>query len=136
MKIAFICTGNSARSQMAETYAKHFAKLYQKNIEIFSAGANPEKEVNPFVIEVMREEGFDLSEAHPKGLEEIPLKEINLIITLCDQASETCPYIPGVRRLHWSLPDPAKMRGEDALSLIRKIREEIKVKVEELIKNL
>ncbi|MEZ0343519.1 MAG: arsenate reductase ArsC [Caldimicrobium sp.] len=136
MKIAFICTGNSARSQMAEAYAKHFAKLYKKNIEVFSAGAKPEKEVNPLVIEVMKEEGFDLSGARPKGLEEIPLKEINLIITLCDHASETCPYIPGVRRLHWALPDPAKIKSEDALSEIRKIREEIKARVEELIKSL
>ncbi|BAU23340.1 protein tyrosine phosphatase [Caldimicrobium thiodismutans] len=136
MKIAFICKGNSARSQMAEVYAKHFARLYKKEVEVFSAGADPEKEINPFVLEVMKEEGFDLSENRPKGLEEIPLKELDLIITLCDQAEETCPFIPGVKKIHMPFPDPAKLEGKEVLSEVRKIRDLIKQKVEDLIKTL
>ncbi|MGC8965338.1 MAG: arsenate reductase ArsC [Caldimicrobium sp.] len=138
MKLAFICTGNSARSQMAEAYAEYFLNLYKKNVKVYSAGANPEKEINPLVIKIMKEEGIDLSNKRPKGLEEIPLRELDLIITLCDQAEKTCPFIPGIKRIHWSLPDPAKLKGEEeeVLFYLRKIREEIKTRVKELIENL
>ncbi|MCS7150357.1 MAG: arsenate reductase ArsC [Caldimicrobium sp.] len=138
MKIAFICTGNTARSQMAEAYGKYFANLYKKEIEVYSAGALPEKEVNPLVVEVMQEEGFDLSSARPKGLEEIPVESLDLVVTLCDSARQSCPYLPTARLIHWSFPDPAKLEGskEEILQRLREIREEIKRSVETLIKQL
>jgi len=69
MKIAFICTGNSARSQIAEGFAKHFAKLHNKHLEIYSAGSNPASSVNPLAIKVMAEVGIDISSQHPKSLQ-------------------------------------------------------------------
>ncbi|MCS7200407.1 MAG: arsenate reductase ArsC [Caldimicrobium sp.] len=138
MKIAFICTGNTARSQMAEAYGKYFASLLRKHIECYSAGAKPAKEINPYVKEIMKEEGLDLSLARPKGLEEIPLKDMDLIITLCDSAKESCPYLPSAKVMHWSLPDPADLQGspEEILTQLRKIRDEIKHRVEKLIREL
>lgn len=137
LKIAFICTGNSARSQMAEGLAKYFAKLYKKNLEIYSAGSNPTGYIHPMAIEVMREMGIDLKEQYSKGLGSIPLKEMDLIITLCDQASQDCPYIHGAQIEHWSLPDPAKNTFTDNEILkdsFRLVRDAILEKIIELIR--
>ncbi|QER42842.1 arsenate reductase ArsC [Thermodesulfobacterium sp. TA1] len=135
MKIAFICTGNSARSQMAEGYAKHFANLYGVNVEVYSAGSKPEPVVNPLVIKVMAEDGIDITSQYPKSIEEIPLAEVDLVITLCGDAQETCPYFPAQKREHWGLDDPAKAKGteEEKLGFFRKIRDEIKERVKILI---
>jgi arsenate reductase len=138
MKIGFICTGNSARSQMAEAYAKYFAKLYGKQVEIYSAGSQPAERVNPYAIRVMEEEGIDMSAHYPKSIEDIPYQELDVVITLCRDAKETCPVVPGARMEHWGLPDPAKHEGseEEKLEFFRKIRDEIKRRVEELIKGV
>lgn len=138
-KIAFICTGNSARSQIAEGYGKYFAKLYKKDVEIYSAGSNPSGYIHPKAIEVMKEEGIDITNQYSKHIDEIPINEMDYIITLCGDAAETCPVIPGANTQHWGLPDPAKVIGptEDAkLLAFRKVRDEIKNKVEQLIKEL
>ncbi len=138
MKIGFICTGNSARSQMAEAYAKYFAKLYGKQVEIYSAGSQPAERVNPYAVKVMEEEGIDMSGHYPKSIEDIPYWELDVVITLCGDAKETCPVVPGARTEHWGLPDPAKHEGseEEKLEFFRKIRDEIKRRVEELIKEI
>jgi len=138
MKIAFICTGNSARSQMAEGFAKYFAKIYNKNIEIYSAGSNPTGYVHPLAIKVMKEISIDISNQYSKSLNEIPYKELNLVITVCGDAKETCPVIPGIKREHWEIPDPGKFEGseEEKLNYFRKIRDEIKERVERLILSL
>lgn len=138
VKIAFICTGNSARSQIAEGYAKHLARLYNLEVEIYSAGSNPAPSVNPLAVKVMAEDGIDISSHHPKSLEEIPFSELDLVITLCGDAMETCPYAPSQRREHWGLPDPAKAEGteEEKLAVFRQIRDEIKARVEELLQRL
>ncbi len=138
MKIAFICTGNTARSQIAEGFARYYARLLGKELEVYSAGARPETRVNQFAIRVMEEIGVDMSFARPKGLEEIPLKEMDLIITLCDSAKETCPYVPGARIEHWGLPDPASFIGdeEETLRVFRTIRDEIERRVKKLISEL
>jgi arsenate reductase len=138
MKIGFICTGNSARSQMAEAYAKYFAKLYGKQVEIYSAGSQPAERVNPYAIRVMEEEGIDMSAHYPKSIEDIPYRELDVVITLCGDAKETCPVVPRARMEHWGLPDPAKYEGseEEKLEFFRKIRDEIKRRVEELIKGV
>jgi arsenate reductase len=93
MKLGFICTGNSARSQMAEAYAKYFAKLYGKQVEIYSAGSQPAERVNPYAIRVMEEEGIDMSAHYPKSIEDIPYQGLDLVITLCGDAKETCPVV-------------------------------------------
>ncbi|MFN4131979.1 MAG: arsenate reductase ArsC [Caldimicrobium sp.] len=139
LKIGFICTGNSARSQIAEGLAKYFSILYNKEVEVYSAGSNPTGYIHPMAIEVMKEIGIDISDQYSKGLEEIPLKELDLIITLCDHAAETCPYVQGAKIEHWGLPDPAKVSSlhpEAKLNAFRKVRDQIKEKVETLIKSL
>ncbi|MFZ8862417.1 MAG: arsenate reductase ArsC [Thermocrinis sp.] len=138
MKLGFICTGNSARSQMAEAYAKYFAKLYGKQVEIYSAGSQPAERVNPYAIRVMEEEGIDMSAHYPKSIEDIPYQELDVVITLCGDAKETCPVVPEAKMEHWGLPDPAKHEGseEEKLEFFRKIRDEIKRRVEELIKGI
>jgi arsenate reductase len=138
-KIAFICTGNSARSQMAEGYGKYFAKLYGKDVEIYSAGSNPSGYVHPLAIKVMAEDGIDISQQYSKYIDEIPVNEVDYVITLCGDAAETCPVVPGAKTEHWGLPDPARVIGptEDAkLEAFRKIRDQIKEKVERLIKEI
>ncbi|WP_028949896.1 arsenate reductase ArsC [Sulfurihydrogenibium subterraneum] len=139
VKIAFICTGNSARSQMAEGYAKFFAKKYGKNIEFYSAGSNPSGYIHPKAIEVMKEEGIDISDQYSKHIDEIPINQMDYVITLCGDAAESCPVVPGANTQHWGLPDPARVIGltEDAkLNAFRNVRDEIKKRVEQLIKNL
>ncbi len=137
-KIAFICTGNSARSQIAEGYAKHLAKIYNLEVEIYSAGSKPAPSVNPLAIMVMAEDGIDISSQYPKPLEEIPFSELHLVITLCGDAKETCPYLPSQRREHWGLQDPAKVEGteEEKLEVFRKVRDDIKARVEDLFRRL
>jgi arsenate reductase len=138
-KIAFICTGNSARSQMAEGYGKYFAKLYGKDVEIYSAGSNPSGYVHPLAIKIMAEDGIDISQQYSKHINEIPINEVNYVITLCGDAAETCPVVPGAKTEHWGLPDPARVIGptQDAkLEAFRKIRDQIKEKVERLIKEI
>jgi Protein-tyrosine-phosphatase len=138
-KIAFICTGNSARSQMAEGYGKYFAKLYGKEVEIYSAGSNPSGYVHPLAIKVMAEDGIDISQHYSKHINEIPINKVDYVITLCGDAAETCPVVPGAKTEHWGLPDPARVIGptQDAkLQAFRKIRDQIKEKVERLIKEI
>jgi len=123
--ILFLCTGNSCRSQMAEGFAK---KMLPKNMEIFSAGLEP-KCVHPMAIKVMQEIGVDISHQKSKNISEIPIGEINVVITLCGDAVERCPIFPGkVERIHWEIEDPAKAQGSDKEIAIvfRKVRDNIK----------
>ncbi|ACN98817.1 arsenate reductase ArsC [Sulfurihydrogenibium azorense] len=139
VKIAFICTGNSARSQMAEGYAKFFVKKYGKEVEVYSAGSNPSGYVHPKAIQVMKEDGIDISDQYSKHISEIPINQVDYVITLCGDAAENCPVVPGANTQHWNLPDPARVIGptEDAkLNAFRNVRDEIKKRVEQLIKNL
>ncbi len=138
MKVAFICTGNSARSQMAEAFAKQIGKILGLNIEIYSAGSNPAREVNPFAIEVMKEKGIDISFQKPKSLEQIPYENIDLVITLCDSAKQSCPVLPAQRQIHWDLPDPASFEGspEAKREFFRKIRDDIEERIWDLLQGL
>ncbi len=114
------------------------ARLYNLEVEIYSAGSKPAPSVNPLAVKVMAEDGIDISSHRPKSLEEIPFSELDLVITLCGDAKETCPYVPSQRREHWGLPDPAKAEGpeEEKLAVFRKVRDEIKARVEELVQRL
>lgn len=138
-KIAFICTGNSARSQIAEGYAKYFALLKdRKDLEFYSAGSSPTGYIHPLVIKVMLEDGVDISDQYSKGLESIPYQKLDYIITLCGGAAENCPFLPGVKKEHWNIPDPVTLKGseEERLENFRKIRDEIKKRVVQLLEIL
>ncbi len=134
IKVGFICTGNSARSQMAEGFGKYYAEKLGKDVEVYSAGSNPSGYVHPFAIKVMNERGIDISKNRSKSLEDIPLYELDYVITLCGDAAENCPVIPNANTQHWGLPDPAKAEGteEEKLQVFRQIRDVIEEKVKEL----
>jgi len=123
-KILFLCTGNSARSQMAEGLMRHFR---EDEFEVFSAGVEP-KGVHPQAIEAMREIGVDISRQQSKHVDELPTREFDYIITLCDHAAQNCPIFSGQgRRLHHGFTDPAALEGreEEILKAFRKVRDEI-----------
>lgn len=125
MKVLILCTGNSCRSQMAEGIIRHF----HPDIEVFSAGTNPEKEVNPYAIQVMEEIGIDISHHFPKSVEKFIHDFFDYVITVCDNAKEKCPVFTGkVRnRLHIGFPDPAEARGnkDEVLKVYRNVRDDI-----------
>ena len=124
-KVLFLCTSNSARSQMAEGLLKYLAG---DRFEVFSAGVKP-TQVNPFAIKVMVELGINISNHMSKSVEEFLGQEFDYIITVCDNAKESCPVFPGkYQKVHWSLKDPAEARGkeEEKLKVFRKIRDQIK----------
>ncbi len=138
IKIGFICTGNSARSQIAEGFGKYYAKKLDKDVEIYSAGSKPSGYVHPLAVEVMKEKGIDISKNKSKSLEDIPLNELDYVITLCGDAAENCPVIPNANTIHWGLPDPAKAEGskEEKLKTFRQIRDEIEKRVREFIEGI
>ncbi|MGE4357110.1 MAG: arsenate reductase ArsC [Candidatus Omnitrophota bacterium] len=124
-KVLFLCTGNSARSQIAEGLLRHMAK---DKFEVFSAGINP-TQLNPLAIEVMAEIGVDISKQRSKSIREFLDKNFDYVITLCDNAKQTCPVFPGnYKMIHWNIEDPAGFSGglEDKYKLFRRIRDEIK----------
>jgi len=101
MRVLFLCTGNSARSQIAEGLLR---RLGGDRFEALSAGTSPRPEVNPLAVEVMRAHGIDIAGHRPKDLTGID--RVDVAITVCDNAKESCPVFPGARMIHWSLPDP------------------------------
>jgi len=136
LKIMFLCTGNSCRSQMAEGLANFLGKGI---IKAYSAGLNPAGYVHPNSVKVMKEIGIDISNYTSKAIDENLLKEMDIVITLCGDAYETCPMTPAnIKKLHWSLPDPAKATGseEEILNVFRSVRDEIKKRIESLIQEV
>ena len=124
-KIIFLCTGNSARSQMAEGMMRH---LRGNEFEVFSAGSEP-KGINPLAIEVMKEIGIDISAQRSKHLDEYAEREFDYIVTLCDHAAKTCPLFPGSgERIHQGFSDPAAAEGsrEEKIEMFRRVRDELK----------
>lgn len=121
--IIFICTHNSARSQMAEVFFRHF---YGDEFDVFSAGTEP-SEVNPYAIKVMAEVGIDISGQKSESVDDYIDKEIDFVVTVCDHAKEVCPYFPeGKYRIHRGFEDPADLQpGEEPLLKFRRIRDEI-----------
>jgi len=127
-RVVILCTGNSARSQMAEGLLRH---LGGTRFEVFSAGTRPVG-VNVLAIEVMREVGIDISKQRSKSVGEFAGQEFATVITVCDNAAEECPIFPGApRRVHWSLPDPAAVSGtrEEKLGAFRKVRDELERRI-------
>ncbi len=130
--ILFLCTGNSCRSQMAEGLAR---QKFGNAFRIFSAGTAP-KGIHPLAIKVMREIGVDISDQRSKGLDSVPIDSIDLLITLCGDAAETCSVIDQrLKRIHWPLPDPAIAIGDEehVLGVFRKVRDTIGANVDGLL---
>jgi len=134
LRVLFLCTGNSRRSQMAEGFARHYAG---DKLEVYSAGTTPEP-IPDETIAVMHEVSVDISGQRSKGLDEVP-KEVDVVVTVCDRAAEACPFFPGSPRvLHWSLADPASAQGtpEQVLAAYRSVRDRIAELVRALIDEL
>ena len=124
-RVLILCTGNSARSQMAEGLLRHDAG---DRFEVFSAGTKP-RQVRPEAITVMRELGIDISDHHSKSVDEFRGQQFDYVLTVCDNAKESCPVFFGKStRLHHSFDDPAAVDGseEDRLLLFRRVRDELR----------
>ena len=136
MKILILCTGNTCRSQMAAGFLKHWAPEF----EIYSAGTKPEGKVNPYAIQVMKEEGIDISDGHPKSVDLFIDKEFDYIITVCDGAKEVCPVFTGKvkHRRHIGFEDPAEATGtpKEVLPVYRKVRGQIKNEFGKFLKEI
>ncbi len=127
-RILVLCTGNSARSQMAEGLLR---QALGGRFEVHSAGTKP-GHVRPEAIAVMRELGIDISGHRSKHLDEFRGTEFRYVITVCDNAAATCPVFPGpAERIHWSFEDPAAVEGseEERLAAFRRIRDQIAARV-------
>ena len=126
MKILILCTGNSCRSQMAEGFLRSFGP----QMEVISAGTRPEKQVNPNAVIVMKEIGIDISGHFPKHVDGFVNESFDYVITVCDNARESCPFFSGKvgKQVHISFEDPADARGtdEEILNEYRRIRDLIK----------
>jgi arsenate reductase len=132
--VIVLCTGNSARSQMAEAFFKKYAG---DHFEVHSAGFEP-KEINPYAIRVMEELGYDLSEQYPKDLKQfLGQKHFGVVITVCKKAEEKCPTIPGVgTRLYWPFEDPAAFEGTDdeKMNKFREVRDLLHEQIKSFLK--
>ena len=126
-KALFVCVENSCRSQMAEGFAKVFGKGI---MEAYSAGSKPSGKINPLAIEVMQEIGIDISNQKSKGFEALPIKNFDYVITLGCQ--DICPFVPAKEHIEWQIPDPKDKNIDD----FRRIRDKIKERIEEFIKNI
>ncbi len=123
-KVLFLCTGNSARSQMAEGCLRHIAG---DQYDVLSAGTAPVG-LNPLAVEVMREIGIDISRQTSKNVSQFLGMNIPFVITVCDRAKESCPVFPGAFQfISWSFDDPAAVAGsrEEKLAAFRRVRDEI-----------
>lgn len=136
MKILILCTGNSCRSQMAEG----FLRSYDPEIEVFSAGTEPSKKVHPKAVEVMKENGIDLSDHYPQKVDEFLDDAFDYVITVCGHAKENCPVFLGEvkQHLHIGFEDPAEATGteEEILEEFRRIRDEIRERMKAFLQTL
>jgi arsenate reductase (thioredoxin) len=126
MKILILCTGNSCRSQMAHGFLQSF----DNRLEVFSAGTEPATRINPTAVEVMKKAGIDISNRTPKNVDEYLNVSWDYVITVCDNANETCPVFTGkVRhRLHLGFDDPSQFKGSytEVINEFYRVRNEIR----------
>jgi arsenate reductase len=133
-RVLILCTGNSARSQIAEGLLRHF---YGDSFQVYSAGIEPSF-VRPQAIRIMNEIGIDISTQRSKSIDEFLTQEFDYVITVCDNANERCPIFPGApNRIHWSVEDPAAVAGDEEtqLAAFRAARKELQRRLEEFAKN-
>jgi arsenate reductase len=113
-RVLFLCTGNSARSVIAEALLK---KMGGDDFEVYSAGTDP-KGINPYTIKVLEQDHIDTADFYSKNMNEFIGQHFDYVITVCDQAAERCPVFPGdPERIHWSFSDPAAVDGDDLVKL-------------------
>jgi protein-tyrosine-phosphatase len=112
LRVLFLCTGNSARSQLAEALLRHLA---HGHIDVFSAGSIPQQRVHPLAIATLKERyGIDPVALYPKSLDRFLGEHFDYVITVCDRAAESCPVFPGdPERIHWTFEDPAAVQGDE-----------------------
>ena len=136
VKVLFLCTGNTARSQMGEAFLRKFAG---DRFEVYSAGLTP-SEIHPLTLEVMKERGYDMSGHHSKDIAQfLGTVHFGYLITVCSRAHENCPIIPGVgQRLNWPFDDPAAATGtrEQKLAKFREVRDAIELRIKEWLAEL
>jgi arsenate reductase (thioredoxin) len=123
-RILILCTGNSARSQMAEGL---FRAKAADSMDVSSAGTKP-KGLNPLAVEVMKEMGIDISNHTSKDVSQFEGQKFDLVLTVCDNAKESCPVFPGAKTIHWSIQDP------EGLDSFRNARDELNRRIEEFLK--
>jgi arsenate reductase len=131
MRVLFVCTGNSARSQIAEAFLR---KLTNGRVEVHSAGSQPKEEIHPMARDASRNVfGAEMTGQFPKSLDRFTGQQFDYVISVCDRANASCPVFPGdTERIHWSLEDPAEADGSEdekrrafektAADLLRRIR--------------
>jgi arsenate reductase len=133
-KVIFLCTRNSARSQMAEAFLRKYAG---DHFDVYSAGFNPQP-IHPYTVLVMKELGYDLSSQHPKDLKQyLGTMHFGIVITVCAKAEKDCPTLPGVgTRLYWPFEDPAAFIGtvDEKLAKFREVRDQISEKIKTWLK--
>jgi len=130
-RVLILCTGNSARSQMAEGLLRHDSG---ERFDVESAGTKPGI-VRPEAIAAMKELGIDISRHRSKHVDEFKGQQFDYVITVCDNANEQCPIFPGqTERIHWSFEDPAAVQGdaEARLAVFRRVRDEIRARLKTL----
>lgn len=131
--ILILCTGNSCRSQMAEAFAR---RHFSKEVHVYSAGIEKHG-LNPIMLQVMAECGFDMSFHYSKTVEELPETEWDTVVTVCSHAEENCPYLPARQHLHIPFEDPPALEKklsseEEILSVYRRVRDEINASMQTL----
>jgi arsenate reductase len=128
-RVLFLCVHNSARSQIAEGFARAVAP---DGVAVYSAGTEP-RGVHPQAIEVMREAGIDITGQASKAMADVPWTDVDTVVTLCDESAEACPVVAGdVRLVHWRLPDPSAAPEDRRLAAFREARDEIRWRVASL----
>ena len=132
-RVLILCTGNSCRSQMAEGFLRHLRPEW----EVYSDGTNPSGQVHPKAVQVMAEIGVDISDGKPKTVDQFLHQAFDYVITVCDNARETCPVFMGDvnEQLHIGFEDPAAATGseEEVLYVFRKIRDQIRSRFQEFL---
>ncbi|HXA16220.1 MAG TPA: arsenate reductase ArsC [Thermoanaerobaculia bacterium] len=132
-RILFLCTGNAARSQMAEGLMRAF---YGDEVDVVSAGSRPAGWVHPLAIGALAEIGIDISDAQSKGADPFLDQPFDVVVTVCDSAAQDCPLWPGAARIeHWPIEDPT-FGDEDGASRFAATRDELRRRIEELVETL
>ena len=132
-RILFLCTGNAARSQMAEALAR---SLHGDVVDVVSAGSRPAGWVHPLAVRAMAEVGVDIHDAESKSAEQFIDQPFDVVVTVCDSAAQDCPLWPGAKRIeHWPIEDPSVGEG-DSSQRFRQTREDLSRRIDELVETL
>src|SRR3954471_6923135 len=133
-RILFLCTGNAARSQMAEGLMRAF---HGDEVDVVSAGSRPAGWVHPLAIGALAEIGIDISDAQSKSADAFLNEPFDVVVTVCDSAAQDCPLWPGAKRIeHWPIEDPTFAPDGDAARRVRETRDDLARRIDELVASL